>query len=80
VTVPRYKVPKWADPATVVGRVGARRTIHQVPGKGPPVPRGTVGYVEDWDRISLDAPAHYFVDFGPPWGVVLADDEDIGFV
>jgi len=59
---------RWAKkepPEVHVGsRVKAVRTIQQVPPSvSPAVPRGSKGFIDDWDRINRRQIV-FFVDFG----------------
>lgn len=75
MTQKHHEGPTLHDPLNVVWRrATASRRIEQSPlSDDPPVPRGTAGYVQDWD--SLDE--LYAVDFGKPYGVVLCCVDEI---
>lgn len=65
-------------PANFVGmKARASRKIEQSPmAHSPDVPRGTVGWIQDYDG----AEGLYFVDFGDPYGVVAVVPEEITLV
>lgn len=57
--------------------VQARKRIDQSPlDKAPAVPKGTTGEVQDFDRSA----GMFFVDFGHPYGVVMASPDELTVV
>ena len=70
---------KWAkvqNPVTFIGtKVRATKTIYQSPASDDPnVPRGTVGWIEDY------VDDFFWVDFDGKYGVIPVDWDEITLV
>jgi hypothetical protein len=74
---------RWAqeqDPVSLIGaKVRAVKKIEQHPrSKEPDVPRGAVGWIEDWTGRNDYAP--WFVDFGKKYGVLQVYVDEITLI